>query len=140
LETRLVALAADAEFPPTPDLAAAVRARLGEAPAPAATGWFRRRRALAVAVACALVVPAAAVAAVPAARHAVLDWLGLRSVRVRTVPALPPAPPGPGSRPSGRPGADLGRRATLARARAQLPFSVRVPRALGSPPRVFLAS
>ena len=143
LESRLRALAAETEFPPTPDVAAAVRSRIAVAPVPPKRFRFARRpsrRALAVAIACVVALPAAAIAAVPGARHAVLDWLGLRSVRVRTVPALPPAPPGPGSRPSGRPGADLGRRATLARARAQLPFSVRVPRALGSPPRVFLAS
>src|SRR5205809_4812203 len=137
LEARLREFAAESEFPPTPDVAGAVRSRIAAAPVPrtrfaplrrggAPSRVFARRpsrRALAVAIACALALPAAAIAAVPGARHAVLDWLGLRSVRVRTVPVEPPAPPGPGSRPSGRPGADLGRRATLARARAPLPFA-----------------
>ena len=137
LDSRLRALAADAEFPPTPDLAAAVRARLADAPAPAVAGWFRRRRrALAVAVACALLAPAAAIAAVPGARHAVLDWLGLRSVRVRTVQSQPRAPAGA----AGPSAPGLGRRATLAEARAALPFTVRVPARLAPPARVYVGA
>ena len=92
LESRLRALAAETEFPPTPDVAAAVRTRIAVAPVPPKRFRFARRpsrRALAVAIACVVALPAAAIAAVPGARHAVLDWLGLRSVRVRTVPALP---------------------------------------------------
>src|SRR5439155_24490735 len=155
----LRALAAETGFPPTPDVAAAVRSRIAAAPVPAErvgqlrrwasrggaggaprVGGFARRpsrRALVVAVACAFAVPAAAIAAVPSTRHAVLDWLGLRSVRVRTVPVLPPARPGPTSAP---PAGDLGRRATLDRARAGLRFAVRVPGALGEPSHVFLAA
>jgi hypothetical protein len=135
LETRLRALGAETQFPPTPDLARAVRARLSAPepePAPAARRERRRRRSLAIAIALALLVPAAAVAAVPSTRHAVLDWLGLRSVRVRTVPA--PPTPSVSLPPSTR---GLGRPVALAVARARLPFTVRVPAALGSPQRVF---
>jgi hypothetical protein len=134
LETRLSALAADAEFPPTPDLAAAVHARLAAAPTVApAVAWRRRRRLIALALAAALLVPAAAVAAVPGARHAVLDWLGLRGVRVERVPVSPRPPSGTTAPPAG-----LGRPVTLAAARARLGFPIRVPRALGAPPRVYL--
>jgi len=127
LETRLRALGAQAQWPSTPDVATAIRGRLAGAPP-----RRDRRRAVALAIALALLVPAAAVAAVPGARHAVLDWLGLRSVRVRTVPAPP--------RAAGRPlDPTLGRRTTLRDARRRLAFAVRVPAALAAPDRVYLA-
>src|SRR3954470_20899594 len=133
LETRLRALGADTRFPPTPDLAAAVRRRL-DAPQPVHTAGpaARRRRALALAIALALLVPAAALAAVPSTRHAILDWLGLRSVEVRTVPTTPATsvPPALGA---------LGRRTTLDSARDRLTFPVRVPGALPPASQVFLA-
>ena len=136
LETRLRALAADAEFPPTPGLAGAVHARLAASPQVApSVAWLRRRRLVALALAAALLVPAAAVAAVPGARHAVLDWLGLRSVRVERVPTTP-RPPSGSTAPA--PLGGLGRRATLGAARARLDFPVRIPAALGPPPRVYL--
>src|SRR4051812_5093744 len=102
LETRLRALGAQAQWPTTPDVAPAIRGRLAAAPP-----RRDRRRALALAIALALLVPAAAFAAVPSTRHAVLDWLGLRSVRVRTVPR----PPRAAARPVDP---ALGRRATPA--------------------------
>ena len=139
LETRLRALAAEAEFPPTPAaLASTARTRV-EAPAVPSRGrpryrrgGLRSRRGLAVALVCAFAVPAAAIAAVPDARHAVLDWLGLRSVEVRRVPTPPQR-----SAPSGRPG--LGRPATLAAARSAVRFRVLVPRRLHAAPRIFVA-
>ena len=132
LEARLQALGAETRFPPTPDLAAAVRRRVGS-PAPAAP-VVRRRRTLAVASALALLAPAAALAAVPSTRHAILDWLGLRSVEVRTVPTTPePATSAPPSRTG------LGRATTLAVARDRLRFPVRVPSALPQPAEVFVA-
>lgn len=133
LETRLRALGADTRFPPTPDLGAVVRARLDAGAS--ATRPARRRRTLGLALALALLVPAAALASVPSTRHAILDWLGLRSVEVRTVPSTPtPAvsvPPAVG---------DLGRPATLNKARDRLTFSVRVPAALPRAAGVFLAA
>jgi len=140
LETRLRALAAEAELPPTPAaLASTVRARIEATPVRGAgalgagRGRLLSRRGLAVAVACALAVPAAAIAAVPDARDAVLDWLGLRSVEVRRVPSPPRR-----SGPPGRPG--LGRAATLAAARASVGFRVLVPARLRAAPRVYVAA
>src|SRR5687768_4073515 len=103
LETRLRVLAEEAVWPATPDLAAAVAAtpRAGRARAAvdrgrAALGLGRAapgrrpaaRRALAVLLAALLLVPAAAVA-FPGARDDVLEWLGLREVEIRRVPAPP---------------------------------------------------
>ena len=100
LETRLRALRDDAAWPPTPDLAGVVVARLereqaapGEAERPASA---RRRgrwpgRRLAVAVALALLVPAAGALAFPSARDDVLEWLGVKGAEVRKQPRLPPA-------------------------------------------------
>ena len=76
-----------------------------------------RRRApapLAVSLAALLLLPAAAVA-FPGARDDVLEWLGLRDVQIRRVPA-PPA----GARPELE--ADLGRIVTLAQARLEAGF------------------
>ena len=147
LESRLRALAEDAVWPATPDLAAAVaaaprrrrRAALGRGRAalgrrPAGLGPLVRglrpaaRRALVVVLAALLLVPAAAVA-FPGARDDVLEWLGLRDVEVRRVPA-PPA----GARPELE--RDLGRLVGLEQARRDAGFAAAIPAALGPPDRV----
>ncbi|HMJ37348.1 MAG TPA: hypothetical protein VK501_25815 [Baekduia sp.] len=134
LPYELRALAAQAAWPPTPDLAAAVAARLARE-APAAHAPRRRRAALRRAprrlvvalVAALLVVPAGALA-LPGPRHAILDALGLRHVTVERRPApLPPAARDP----------HLGERTTLARAAGAAGFAPRVPAALGPPDRIF---
>jgi hypothetical protein len=82
LERALVALGRELDFPPEPDLAGVVRARLERRP--------RRRRALAFAVA--LVVVAFGIAmAVPQARSAILDFFRIGSVSVQRVETLPAA-------------------------------------------------
>ena len=127
LDSELRDLGAAIELPPTPDLGRAVLARLE--PAPRRT---RRRalRALALAT-LALLVPAATVlAASPAARDAVLDWLGLRGAKVERVPSLPRVPPGARI--------DLGPRVSLRAARERAPFGVLVPALLGTPDAVHL--
>jgi hypothetical protein len=96
LDAALRELGRQIEFPPTPDLASQLRGRL-ERP----RAW---RRPLAVALAV-LVVAVGAVLAVPPARTAILDWLGLRGVSIVRVDELPP------TSPVGR--LDLGRRVTL---------------------------
>ena len=96
LDAALRALGRQIEFPPTPDLASQLRNRL-ERPR-------RWGRAVALALAV-LVVAVGAVLAVPPARTAVLDWLGLRGVSIVRVDELPPTPP------IGQ--LDLGRRVTL---------------------------
>ena len=157
LERRLHALAPEA-FPPVPDVRAAVtesittRSRATNA-APRARRWrfdpgyrgqfatrttddagpARRRRVLALALALVL-VPTAAVAAVPDARHAVLDWLGLAHVRVERAPEarVPPLPP--------LDLAVLGQRvASVAEAGRRAGFAVAVPRALGTPDAVYVS-
>jgi hypothetical protein len=127
LRDELRALGGEIAWPPTPDLAAAIAPRLEARPAP------RRRLvprpALVVSVVLALLL--AAVAAIPPARSAVLDLLGLaareRVVRVEHVPPAPRAlQPGPAN----------GRRTTLAAARAAVDFPLRLPAVLGAPTEV----
>jgi hypothetical protein len=83
LDVALRELGRQVEFPPTPDLASAIRGRL-ERPR-------RWRRPVAIALAV-LVVAVGAVLAVPPARTAILDWLGLRGVSIVRVDELPPTP------------------------------------------------
>lgn len=107
LETALRQLGHEVAFPPTPDLASAIRGRL-ERP----QRFWRRPAAIALAV---LVVAAiAAVLAVPQSRSAILDWLGLRNVSVVRVEKLPVVPA------QGR--LDLGRRITLDEAERRAPW------------------
>ncbi|MEA2154767.1 MAG: hypothetical protein QOE11_907 [Solirubrobacteraceae bacterium] len=130
LQSRLAELAREVEFPPTPDLAGALQGRIE------ARGRPRRRplrRTVALALSLALLGAGGAVAAVPAARHAIGDLLGLRGATVQRVPRLPAAP--------ARAGRDLGERTTLAAARRRAgfdPVAAHDPR-LGSPESVHLA-
>ena len=138
LHDDLTALAV--EWPPTPDLAAAVAARL-EAPAPERRAWRPPRAAWRPALAYGLAALAAAfaltMAVSPSARSSVLEWLGLKSVTIeRREPSAPP--PRPGKLGSGL---GLGTRATLGEARDRSPF-LRLPRAagLGRPDAVYLGA
>ena len=116
-------------WPETPDLAAAVGERLAAPPArrrPALPEWPVWR--VGVAVAAALI---AVVMIVPPARSAVLEWLGLASVRIeRSEP-----------RPT-RVGGDLmlGEPVTLDEARRRAGFPLVVPAALGEPDEVYLST
>lgn len=127
LRDELRALGRTREWPPTPDVAAAIAPRLARAPR-------RARMALrpALALPALLAVLVASVAIVEPARTAVLDLLGLAGgeevVRVPTTPTAPQPTLAPGR----------GRALTLTQARAAVAFPVRVPRALGSPPEVRL--
>jgi hypothetical protein len=129
VEQMLRAAGAAAEWPPTPDLAAAVVPRIeGVTPrqAEGSDGRSRLRfgRPLAIALA-ALLLLAATAAAIPAVRDPVLDWLGLRSVNVERVPR--PLPAAPGAQ------LGLGKRLTLAAARSRLGFTPVLPAGLGRP-------
>jgi hypothetical protein len=106
LELALRGLGREVEFPATPDLAPAVGRRLAER-----WTWWRRPLVIATAV---LVVAVAAVLAVPPARSALFDWLGIGGARIVRVDELPPAPT------SGH--LDLGRTVTLAEARRLSPW------------------
>jgi hypothetical protein len=144
LRDDLRALSADVAWPQTPDLAAALTARLeGSDPLshpprekgsdPLLQGVRRkaaaaraRRRWAAVAIASlALVLPAAALAFTPA-RHAILDALGLRHVTVqrRAHPQRGAADP------------RLGAPTTLAAAARATGFAPLLPRTLGPPDHV----
>jgi hypothetical protein len=115
LDLALRELGRHVEFPPTPDLASGVRRRLGER----RRIWWQRPAVVALAV---LGVAIGAVLAVPPARTAMLDWLGIRGARITRVEKLPPAP-AVGN-------LDLGRRLTLAEARRRAPWLL-VPSAEG---------
>jgi hypothetical protein len=134
LIAELHALRADVDWPATPDLAAAVGARLEAVEVRGAPrAWRprlvpRRRARLAAALVAALLLLPAAALAVPASRHAILDALGLRHVTVerRTTP-----PPARDPR--------LGDRTTLSRAARAAGFTPRTLTAIARPPdRVYL--
>jgi len=130
LELQLRALAEEAVWPATPDIAGAVARAPRERAARGRRSPFgtRGRRALAAGLALLLLIPAAA-AAFPGARDDVLEWLGLRDVQIRRVPEPPP-----GTRPELEP--DLGRLVPLAQAERQAGFKARIPAVLGAPDRV----
>jgi hypothetical protein len=145
LEQALLDLGRRLELPPTPDLAAAVTRRLA-APKPTGRPWFARRRL--VLVLAALVVALGAAFAVPPARTAILEFLGLRGATIERVAELPDIPAEPGSEPPGillpdvpAPGFDvaqLGERVSLADAQERAGFEVVVPAALGEPDLVYI--
>ncbi len=143
LARSLAALDRHIAYPPSPHLAASVRARLEQSrprtPAPVAVHrrprgpWLaglRRRVALTITAVALLLGGVLAVS--PAARTAVAQWLGPRGVVILPLPRRLPAPVGTGLR--------LGRRTTLAAARARLPFRVLIPARLGDPDEVYLRS
>ena len=120
LDAVLRELGRQVDFPPTPELAPAVRGRLETR-----RSW-RRPVAIALAV---LLVALGATFAVPAARTAILDWLGIGGVHIVRVEQLPPAPV------IGH--LDLGRPVTLAEARLRAPWLL-VPS--DAPDRVYVST
>jgi hypothetical protein len=116
------------DWPPTPDLAASVRARLA-GPAPARR--LAVPRAAWVAALLALLVAAGVLSASRSARSSVLRWLGLQGVEVRRAP--PGATPAPVRRGAAL---DLGHPVTIARAQKAVPL--RLPAALGPPDAIYL--
>jgi hypothetical protein len=138
MERQLTQLGRELDWPPTPDLTGAVRARTQDAAvqAPPARRRLRLlppaglRRSLAIAVVGLLVLAGGVFAAVPGVRDAVLEFFGLQGATVERREQLPPAPP---PRPLG-----LGERTTLAAASDSLGFTPLVPEAAGSPDGVFV--
>ena len=88
LERELRDLGPALDWPAGPNLAPAVRRRISETERPRPFPW---RRVLVVAAVVAAVAIGAAMA-VPGARTAILDWLGIRGVAIHRVETLPPAP------------------------------------------------
>ena len=134
LEQLLQTVGRELDYPPTPEITVPVIVRVRDRGVP------RRvvtRRTIAIAIATLLLVATGAIAAVPAARHTVLRWLGLRSVRIERAPAQPAGPPVSATGI----GPQLGRRSTLGRAAASVQFPVLVPpRVPGAAPSVFLSA
>jgi hypothetical protein len=114
LELALTRIGRELDYPETPDVTGAVRRRLAEGRRPLA--W---RRPLVIALA-ALAVAVGAVMAVPQARSAILDWLGIGAVTIRYVDDLPPADLAAGD-------LGVGERVSLPEARRRVRFPVRVP-------------
>lgn len=133
LHDELFALGSEVDWPPTPDLADVVRARIEAEPAPRArrprASWLPSALAARPALATtlvALLAALAATAAIPTARAAVLRLLGIEgAVRIVEVERLPLQ--GVGQM------LDLGRPVALEEARALVPFRVRLPAGLGPP-------
>ena len=127
LERELRNVGAEIEYPPTPDLAGAVRERI-EARRRSRFSLSRRKLALAFAV---LAAGLGAAMATPQARTAILEWLGLRGVAIERVATEPSAPLGADL--------DLGERVSLAEAGRHAGFSPLVPRGgLGDPDEVYV--
>jgi hypothetical protein len=119
LERQLRDLGPALDWPAAPNLAPAVRARIAEAhrrPFP----W---RRTVVIALAVAVVAVGAAMA-VPGARTAILDWLGIRGVAIHRVETLPPTPTYADDLGVGEP-------VTLAEARERVTFPVPDPSSVG---------
>ena len=129
------------QWPETPDIAAVVSERVA-APGPAgrsprALPGVRRRRLLAGALAALLAFGGGGLAASPAARSAILEFLGLKGAKIeRREPDAPTPPPRRADL-----GADLGlgRAVTLGQARSAAGFQVVVPElaTLGAPDAVY---
>jgi len=128
LHDALTRLAADAQWPPAPDLAAPVRAAIGAQPAARRTRvrWWRSRRPLAALLA--LVVGGGALATTGAAAG-LLERLGLKNASVTKVGRLPPTALGERLR--------LGERMSLAQAQRAAGVALLRPAALGAPAEVY---
>lgn len=140
LERALAELGGHVAYPPTPDLASGVRARLASGTAIPGWRWHgllpggRRWRALSGIVAV-LLVAAAVVAAWPEARMAIAERLGLHSAPIGQVPALP-------SQTTRAVGAalDLGEPTTLESAQSRLPVLLPGLPLLGQPDAIYFAA
>jgi hypothetical protein len=126
LERALVAIGSRIEFPPEPDLARAVRARLEP------RGRLDRRR-LSFAIAFAVLAVLVAALAVPSARSTLLRWFHLRSVTIERVDTLPPAEERPLI-------GDLGSPMTPAQASQSVGFELMLPRTHGKVRRVYVTN
>src|SRR6185436_1186860 len=146
LERQLALLRDEIAWPPTPDLAGAVAARIAAEPDPAAHDgrrpwtavaprvreWLAGPRARAVAIAALVVVAVVAgtLAAAPGVRARIADWLGIGAVRIERVDRLPDASPSAGL--------GLGTRTTLGAARRSAGVPVPTITALGPPDAVYV--
>jgi hypothetical protein len=132
LDRELLALRDDVAWPATPDLAAAVQARIVAAPRPARAqhAWLPRRLMPALVVVLVLLVAfGALLAASPGVRATLRDWLGIGAVAVKRVDRLPDL--------STARQLALGKRVTAAQAERHLGHPVASVRALGAPDAIY---
>jgi hypothetical protein len=134
LQAALVDLGRWLAYPPTPQLAVAVRQRLAEDAARRSRRWRwvpRLDRRFAVALAVVLALAAVVLAVSPEARNAVAGRLGLRGVRLEEVPTA--------SVPRTTQ-LNLGERLTLDQLRLRVGYQVELPAVLGPPDEVYLSN
>lgn len=126
LERQLRQLGNALELPATPDLVAAVRARIGEEREPR----LRMRRSLVLAIA-ALALALVAAMAVPQARTSILEFLHIKGASVERVPTLPSVSVA---------GLDLGDPVSLEEARGAISFEISQPElpGLGRPDSIYV--
>jgi hypothetical protein len=124
LERALVALGHELDFPPSPDLVPAVRARLERRP------WFPRPLVFAVAL---LVIAFGIAMAVPPARSAILRFFHIGSITIERVETLPPARERPFA-------AGLGPALSRRDAERRAGLAIRLPRIAGPAPTRFYAA
>lgn len=132
LEQALARIGAEIDFPPTPDAAAVVERRLAAGAARPRRPRATRRTLVLVLAALALAVGGAL--AVPPARSAIFEWLGLRGATVERVERLPEVPVDAGAR------LELGRPVALEDARSRVDFPLLLPDALGAPDAAYLST
>jgi hypothetical protein len=132
LELQLLALREDVAWPPTPDLATTVQARVAREPLrPVRRAWLPARLAPAVvALLVVLIALGALLAASPGVRATLRDWLGIGSVRITRVERLPDLAPAQKL--------ELGRRASVAAANRHLGSPIATIRGLGAPDAIYL--
>jgi hypothetical protein len=133
LERDLRNLGEEIAWAPTPDLAAAVQARVAAEPLRRSRWtWPVPRLAPALAAVLALLIAVGVLLAASSGVRATLrDWLGIGSVRIARVDRLPDLAP---ARQLG-----LGRRTTIAAAGRRLGKPIATVRALGSPDAVYVS-
>jgi hypothetical protein len=135
LELALRDLGARYPYPPTPNLALAVRRRIVAQPVAALrrVPLWRDPRRLALAAAVVLVLAGAAALINPTTRDAIAHFFHVRGVIVSRLtsplPSLSPVTP-----------LNLGRRTTMADAQSAVSFSIAVPPSLGTPDAVYVDS
>jgi hypothetical protein len=132
LEQALLRLGPEIVFPETPDVAGAVRRRLGERPRRRGFRLPERRTMALVFALLALAVGTAM--AVPPARSAILEFFHLRGATVQRVETLPQVPDRLAT------ALELGRPVALEQAGIRAEFAVLVPEDLGDPDRVYYST
>ena len=137
LEQALTDLAPRVAYPPTPDLAATIRARIAAESAPSRPGWswpaLLRPRRLAIAALALLIIAIGALAVSPELRTAVAKRLGIHGIEIIFVDETPT----PAATPVGTT-LLLGEPMTLAEAQSRVSYAIQVPAKLGPPDEVYL--